>query len=80
MKSLVSIFTSLITYFFMYFNLQIFVENSPEVTTELLEKRRGELQKRTSSMKVKEGEIVEVMQGLKTHLYAKFGDNINLES
>lgn len=59
---------------------EVFVENSPEATQELLDKLRDMLKQRAEDLESKEGEIVGIMKDLKTHLYAKFGDNINLES
>lgn len=59
---------------------EIFVLEAPDVVQTLLEKRKGETQDEVKALEVRATGIKSIMSDLKTHLYAKFGDAINLES
>ena len=58
---------------------EIFVHMSGDDTQELLEKTKERLQEDLASLKSSAEKTEGVMSELKVQLYAKFGDNINLE-
>ncbi|CAG0913794.1 unnamed protein product [Notodromas monacha] len=58
---------------------EIFVSCSLDEANGLLEKDKSRLTDELKLMKSEAGSLLETMSDLKTHLYAKFGDNINLE-
>lgn len=58
----------------------ILVNLDPEKTQKWLEDRMEALKESVGELEEKKANIVEEMGGLKTHLYARFGNNIHLES
>lgn len=58
----------------------ILVNLDPEKTQKWLEDKMEALKKSVGELEEKKANIVEEMGGLKTHLYARFGNNIHLES
>ncbi|XP_020624667.1 prefoldin subunit 4-like [Orbicella faveolata] len=59
---------------------EIFIHLSSEETQEYLEKAKSKLQEEMKSLESQSGEIKGVLGDLKVKLYAKFGNNINLEA
>ena len=59
---------------------EIFVMESPDDVLVLLEDKKTELNAQIKSLEDQASGIRGVMTDLKTHLYAKFGDAINLEA
>lgn len=59
---------------------EIFVLETPDVVQTLLEKRKEETEEQVKALEARAAGIKVVMSDLKTHLYAKFGDAINLEA
>ena len=59
---------------------EIFVMETPTDVQTLLEERKMELEQEVKGLEEKATAIRVVMSDLKTHLYAKFGDAINLEA
>jgi len=59
---------------------EIFVMESPDDVLVLLEDKKTELKAQIKSLEDQASGIRGVMTDLKTHLYAKFGDAINLEA
>jgi len=59
---------------------EIFVMESPDTVQELIEKKRAEAEEEVLNIQAKMDAVKGVMSDLKTHLYAKFGDAINLEA
>ncbi|XP_076823980.1 prefoldin subunit 4-like [Clavelina lepadiformis] len=58
---------------------EVFIEHSQDETQDLLEKVKINLNDDISGLQKESSEIEKVMNDLKVQLYAKFGDNINLE-
>lgn len=58
----------------------ILINMDPDKTQKWLEDKMEALKKSVSELETKKEKIVEEMSGLKTHLYARFGNNIHLES
>lgn len=58
---------------------EVFVHFNGEETQKHLEKAKTALQEELTSLRSSAEEIKGVLSELKVHLYAKFGDNINLE-
>ncbi|CAK8687818.1 unnamed protein product [Clavelina lepadiformis] len=58
---------------------EVFIEHSQDETQDLLEKVKINLNDDISGLQKESSEIKKVMNDLKVQLYAKFGDNINLE-
>lgn len=58
----------------------ILINLDPEKTQKWLEDRMETLKKSVGELEEKKEKIVEEMSELKTHLYARFGNNIHLES
>merc|ERR1712059_161635 len=59
---------------------EIFVLEAPDVVQTLLEKRKEETEEEVKVLETRAAGIKTIMTDLKTHLYAKFGDAINLEA
>ena len=59
---------------------EIFMDGTQDEVTELLAQLKEELEGKASKLKEERCEVEGKMKELKTQLYAKFGDNINLES
>ena len=59
---------------------EIFISMSQDDVREALEKDKETLQGEVEKLEEKSGEIKSQMSDLKTHLYAKFGNAINLEA
>ncbi|KAL9974784.1 hypothetical protein ACROYT_G011867 [Oculina patagonica] len=59
---------------------EIFIHLSSEETQEYLENAKSKLQEEIKSLESKSGEVKELLGDLKVKLYAKFGNNINLEA
>jgi len=59
---------------------EIFIMETPDDVLTLLEGRKEELKGEVAALEEKATVIRGVMSDLKTHLYAKFGDAINLEA
>lgn len=59
---------------------EVFIHMGQEKVNEALEKAAEKLEEETSSVKKDIEEIEKLLSDLKVQLYAKFGDNINLES
>lgn len=66
--------------FFTYRIGEIFIHLSSEEIQEYLEKAKSKLQEEMKSLESQSGEIKGVLGDLKVKLYAKFGNNINLEA
>ncbi|CAK8687820.1 unnamed protein product [Clavelina lepadiformis] len=58
---------------------EVFIGHSQDETQDLLEKVKIDLNDDISGLQKESSEIEKVMNDLKVQLYAKFGDNINLE-
>lgn len=58
----------------------ILINLDPEKTQQWLEDKMDALKKNVRELEEKKEKIVEEMGELKTHLYARFGSNIHLES
>lgn len=58
----------------------IMVNLGPEKTQKWLEERMDFLKKSLEELESRKEKIVDEMSALKTHLYARFGNNIHLES
>lgn len=58
----------------------IMINLDPEKTQQWLEEKMDALKESVSELKSRREKIVEEMSQLKTHLYARFGNNIHLES
>uniref|UniRef100_A0A6G1S4H3 Prefoldin subunit 4 n=1 Tax=Aceria tosichella TaxID=561515 RepID=A0A6G1S4H3_9ACAR len=58
----------------------ILINLDPEKTQKWLEDKMELLKKSVAELEDKKANIVEEMSELKTHLYARFGNNIHLES
>ena len=59
---------------------EVFVHCSMEETTEMLEQTKDGVLKEISEIESKSSEYQKILSDLKVKLYAKFGNNINLES
>ena len=59
---------------------EIFITMSQDDVREALEKDKEKLEGEVEKLEEKSGEIRSQMSDLKTHLYAKFGNAINLEA
>nr|XP_026694824.1 prefoldin subunit 4 [Ciona intestinalis] len=59
---------------------EVFIQHNLEETQGLLEKEKDKYEQRMKQLKEEAGEIESMMKELKVQLYAKFGDNINLEA
>ncbi|XP_013418495.1 prefoldin subunit 4-like [Lingula anatina] len=59
---------------------EVFFSVSADETNEMLERRKEELEEQTKSIEQQVNEHKQVLSDLKVHLYAKFGNNINLEA
>ena len=59
---------------------EIFVHLTSEETQEYLETAKLKLQEEIKSLESQTGEVKGVLGDLKVKLYAKFGNNINLEA
>ena len=59
---------------------EIFVMETPEDVQTFLEERKAEVEEEVKVLEEKAESIKAIMSDLKTHLYAKFGDAINLEA
>ncbi|XP_062248774.1 prefoldin subunit 4 [Platichthys flesus] len=58
----------------------VFISHTQEETQEMLETAKKALEQEVSSLEEKVSGIQQVLGDLKIHLYAKFGNNINLEA
>ena len=58
---------------------EVFVHMGVEDTQELLEEAKKKLQEELTALRGQAEKAEEIMSQLKIQLYAKFGDNINLE-
>ena len=58
----------------------MFVLMSQDDVQNELEKRKGEVEDEVKAVQAKADALKEEMSGLKTKLYAKFGNAINLEA
>ena len=59
---------------------EVFIHMSEEKAQEALEKAKESVEGEMSSFKEGCGEAQKILTELKVQLYAKFGDNINLEA
>ena len=59
---------------------EIFVKETPDDVLALLENKKEEIKGEIKVLEEQATSIKGVMSDLKTHLYAKFGDAINLEA
>ena len=59
---------------------EVFVMETPDTVLELIEVKKKEVEGCMKEIESKMGGVKDVMSDLKTHLYAKFGDAINLEA
>lgn len=58
----------------------MFIHLSSEETQEYLENAKSKLQEEVKSLESQSGEVKALLGDLKVKLYAKFGNNINLEA
>merc|ERR1712235_23271 len=58
---------------------EIFVKETPDDVLALLDNKKTEIKAEIKVLEEQAASIKSVMTDLKTHLYAKFGDAINLE-
>uniref|UniRef100_A0A4W4HP83 Prefoldin subunit 4 n=1 Tax=Electrophorus electricus TaxID=8005 RepID=A0A4W4HP83_ELEEL len=58
----------------------VFISHSQEETQEMLEAAKESLKEEIKSLQSRVSSIQEVLGDLKVQLYAKFGNNINLEA
>ncbi|XP_009991444.1 PREDICTED: prefoldin subunit 4 [Tauraco erythrolophus] len=58
----------------------VFISHSQEETQEMLEEAKKSLQKEIDALESRVESIQRVLSDLKVQLYAKFGNNINLEA
>ncbi|XP_067002776.1 prefoldin subunit 4 isoform X2 [Anabrus simplex] len=63
-----------------YFMGEVFVYQNVDCTQKTLEEAKTKVSEEIKKLEVKCTEIRNVMSDLKTQLYAKFGNNINLEA
>ncbi|XP_073232462.1 prefoldin subunit 4-like [Porites lutea] len=59
---------------------EVFIHLSSEETQEYLENAKSKLQEEVKSLESQSGEVKALLGDLKVKLYAKFGNNINLEA
>ena len=59
---------------------EVFIHLSSEETQEYLENAKSKLQEEIKSLESQSGEVKALLGDLKVKLYAKFGNNINLEA
>ena len=59
---------------------EIFVKETPDDVLTLLDNKKSDIKAEIKVMEEQANSIKGVMTDLKTHLYAKFGDAINLEA
>ena len=59
---------------------EIFVKETPDDVLTLLDNKKTEIKAEIKVLEEQDTSIKGVMTDLKTHLYAKFGDAINLEA
>lgn len=58
----------------------VFISHSQEETQEMLEEAKKSLQEEIETLESRVESIQRVLSDLKVQLYAKFGNNINLEA
>ncbi|NXC16140.1 PFD4 protein, partial [Corythaeola cristata] len=58
----------------------VFISHSQEETQEMLEEAKKSLQEEIDALQSRVESIQKVLSDLKVQLYAKFGNNINLEA
>ena len=58
----------------------MFIHLSSEETQEYLESAKSKLQEEVKLLESQSGEVKALLGALKVKLYAKFGNNINLEA
>jgi len=58
---------------------EVFIHLGGDEAQEYLEKAKTEVQEQLTTLKARADEIQRTLSELKVQLYAKFGDNINLE-
>ncbi|XP_036389943.1 prefoldin subunit 4 [Megalops cyprinoides] len=58
----------------------VFISHTQEETQEMLETAKGALKEEIQTLEGRVSSIQEVLASLKVQLYAKFGNNINLEA
>ena len=58
---------------------EVFIHLGVDEAQEYLEKAKTEVQEQLTTLKARADEIQRTLSELKVQLYAKFGDNINLE-
>lgn len=59
---------------------EVFINLTPEETQEFLEKTKTKIEEDIKGYQAQTGEINTLLADLKVKLYAKFGNNINLEA
>lgn len=59
---------------------EVFINHSMDDTQSLIEAEKERIKTEVESLEAASSSIKEVMEGLKVKLYAKFGDQINLEA
>merc|ERR1712131_436488 len=59
---------------------EVFISHTQEETQEMLEAAKEVLEQEVKELEGKVSAIQQVLGDLKVHLYAKFGNNINLEA
>lgn len=59
---------------------EVFIHLSPEETQDFLETAKSKLQEEIKTLDSQSGEVKSILGNLKVKLYAKFGNNINLEA
>lgn len=59
---------------------EVFIHLSSEETQEYLENAKSKVQGEVKSLESQSGEVKALLGDLKVKLYAKFGNNINLEA
>ena len=59
---------------------EVFVHSSPEDTTSMLETAKVDLESDISALEGRCMQHKQLLSDLKVQLYAKFGNNINLEA
>lgn len=59
---------------------EVFIHLSSEETQEYLESAKSKLQEEVKLLESQSGEVKALLGDLKVKLYAKFGNNINLEA
>ena len=59
---------------------EIFIKETPDDALALLDNKKADIKEEIKVLEEQANSIKGVMSDLKTHLYAKFGDAINLEA